>query len=105
MQNQHGREIKALSLLSGGLDSSTLLGLVLSRGYDVTALTFDYGQRHSRELQSAKNVASHYGVDHRIIKIDLRNIGGSSLTDDISIPEIPLESIGKEIPTTYVPAR
>jgi len=58
MQNPPGKGIKAVSLLSGGLDSSTLLGYVLSLGYDVTALSFDYGQRHSREIQSAKRVAN-----------------------------------------------
>ena len=105
MQNPPGKGIKAVSLLSGGLDSSTLLGYVLSLGYDVTALSFDYGQRHSREIQSAKGVAKHYGVEHRIMRIDLRAIGGSALTDDIEVPEYRIESIGKEIPVTYVPAR
>ncbi|MEM3860951.1 MAG: 7-cyano-7-deazaguanine synthase QueC [Thermoplasmatales archaeon] len=105
MQNQPGKGIKAISLLSGGLDSTTLLAFVLSKGYDVTALTFDYGQKHSRELKSAKNVASHYGVQHRIFKIDLRTIGGSALTDNLPIPDVPLKDIGTEIPITYVPAR
>ncbi len=104
MQNQHGKN-KAVSLLSGGLDSSTMLGYVISRGYEVTALSFDYGQRHRRELISAKKIAEHYKVDHRIMKLDLRTIGGSALTSDIEVPDVNIDSIGKEIPITYVPAR
>ncbi len=104
MQNQHGKS-KAVSLLSGGLDSSTMLGYVISKGYDVTALSFDYGQRHRRELISAKKIAEHYKVDHRIMKLDLRTIGGSALTSDIEVPDVNIDSIGKEIPVTYVPAR
>jgi len=102
----HGMDIKAISLLSGGLDSTTVLGLVISRGYDVTALSFDYGQRHSRELESAKKIAKHYGIEHKIIKLDLRAVGGSALTDNINVPKNKIEEIGKEgIPVTYVPAR
>jgi 7-cyano-7-deazaguanine synthase len=82
MQSQSGR-VKAVSLLSGGLDSSTLLAYVISLGYEVVALSFDYGQRHNRELKSAEKVAAYYKVQHRIMKIDLRGIGGSALTDDI----------------------
>ncbi len=104
MQNQHGKS-KAVSLLSGGLDSSTMLAYVISKGYDVTALSFDYGQRHRRELISAKKIAEHYKVDHRIMKLDLRTIGGSALTSDIEVPDVNIDSIGKEIPVTYVPAR
>lgn len=104
MQDQLGKN-KAVSLLSGGLDSSTMLGYVLSKGYEVTALSFDYGQRHSRELISAKNIAKYYGVSHKILKLDLRAIGGSALTSDLEVPDVNIESIGKEIPVTYVPAR
>jgi len=104
MQSQYGR-VKAVSLLSGGLDSSTLLAYVISLGYEVVALSFDYGQRHNRELKSAEKVAAYYKVQHRIMKIDLRGIGGSALTDDISVPNLPLNEIGKDIPVTYVPAR
>jgi len=104
MQNPSGNK-RAVSLLSGGLDSSTLLSYVVSQGYEVVALSFDYGQRHSRELESARKIADYYKVKHRIMKIDLRAIGGSALTDDISVPESPLNEIGKDIPVTYVPAR
>jgi 7-cyano-7-deazaguanine synthase len=104
MQNLHGN-LKAISLLSGGLDSSTLLSLVVSEGYEVVALSFDYGQRHRRELESARKIAEYYGIEHKIMKIDLRTIGGSALTDDISVPDTALENIGKDIPVTYVPAR
>lgn len=104
MQNQLGK-MKAVSLLSGGLDSSTVLSYAISKGYEVIALSFDYGQRHRKELESAKKIADYYGVKHKIMKIDLRAIGGSALTDDIEIPEVTLRDIGKEIPVTYVPAR
>ncbi|MCW6158887.1 MAG: 7-cyano-7-deazaguanine synthase QueC [Thermoplasmatales archaeon] len=97
--------MKAVSLLSGGLDSSTVLSYAISKGYEVIALSFDYGQRHRKELESAKKIADYYGVKHKIMKIDLRAIGGSALTDDIEIPEVTLRDIGKEIPVTYVPAR
>ncbi len=103
MQSQSGK--KAISLLSGGLDSSTLLSYVLSQGYEVVALSFNYGQRHVRELESAKKIAEYYGVEHRIMNLDLRSIGGSALTSDIKVPDLPVEDIGKEIPVTYVPAR
>ncbi len=103
MQKQHG--LRAISLLSGGLDSSTLLAWAVSQGYEVTALSFNYGQRHSRELESAKKIAKYYGVEHHIMNLDLRSIGGSALTDNIDVPEYKMEEIGKEIPITYVPAR
>ena len=98
-------EMRAVALLSGGLDSSTVLAMALHEGYEVHALSFDYGQRHSRELESAKKIAKYYGVPHKIIKIDLRQIGGSALTDDIDVPERNVEEIKDEIPITYVPAR
>ena len=97
--------MKAVSLLSGGLDSSTVLSYAISKGYEVIALSFDYGQRHRKELESAKRIAEYYGVKHKIMKIDLRAIGGSALTDDIEVPDVTLGAIGKEIPVTYVPAR
>jgi len=103
MQDQRG--LKVINLLSGGLDSSTLLAWAVSQGYEVTALSFDYGQRHNRELESAKKIARYYKVDHNIMKLDLRSIGGSALTDNIEIPDYGMEEIGKEIPVTYVPAR
>lgn len=96
---------KAVSLLSGGLDSSTVLAYALKEGYEITALTIDYGQRHRREIESSKKIAAHFGVPHKIFTFDLRQIGGSALTDDISVPERPLNQIKDEIPVTYVPAR
>lgn len=98
----------AVCLLSGGIDSSTTLAIAL-QNYDVDALTFDYGQRHRRELESAKKVAKHFRVRHRIFKIDLAQIGGSALTDrKINVPSKRTNAIGrigKDIPVTYVPAR
>ena len=96
---------RAVSLLSGGLDSSTVLAYALSMGYSVTALSFDYGQRHSRELESSKKIASFYACEHKIMRLDLRQIGGSALTDEIDIPEREISSISQEIPSTYVPSR
>jgi len=97
--------MRAVVLLSGGLDSSTVLAIALEMGYEVHALSFDYGQRHSRELESAKKIAKYFNVPHKIIKIDLRQIGGSALTDNIDVPERNVDEIEKEIPITYVPAR
>ncbi|MCD6371014.1 MAG: 7-cyano-7-deazaguanine synthase QueC [Thermoplasmata archaeon] len=97
--------MRAVVLLSGGLDSATTLAIAIHRGYEVHALSFDYGQRHSRELESARKIASYYNVPHRIMKVDLRQIGGSALTDDIDVPERDIEDIKNEIPSTYVPAR
>ncbi len=97
--------MRAVVLLSGGLDSSTVLAMALDMGYEVHALSFDYGQRHARELESARKIAEYYNVPHKILKIDLRQIGGSALTDDIEVPSRSVEDIEKEIPITYVPAR
>jgi len=96
---------KAVVLASGGLDSTTVLAIVKSKGFKLYALTFDYGQRHKQELSSAKKVAKHFGaVEHKIIKIDLRCFGGSALTSDMKVPRNRnLQS--KKIPSTYVPAR
>ena len=78
----------AVVLLSGGLDSSTALAIAIERGFTPHAISFRYGQRHSRELEAARAIAQHYGVtDHRVVDIDLRPFGGSALTsDDISRP-------------------
>jgi 7-cyano-7-deazaguanine synthase len=94
---------QAVVLLSGGLDSATVLAFAQSQGFICHALSFDYGQRHSAELQAARCVAAHAGVaEHRIISLDLRQFGGSALTDDsIAVPEAASEGI----PVTYVPAR
>lgn len=95
---------KAVVLLSGGLDSATTLAIALDDGYDVYALSFDYGQKHNKELKCAEKIAEHYKVKHKIVKIDL-SWGKSALTDKkIKIPE-SRKNIGKNIPVTYVPAR
>lgn len=92
---------RAIVLLSGGLDSTTCLAWAQAR-YECFALSFSYGQRHSSELDAATTLAKRAGVEHRIIDIDLRQLGGSALTDDsIAVPEN--EPGG--IPVTYVPAR
>jgi 7-cyano-7-deazaguanine synthase len=98
----------AIVLLSGGMDSSTALAMTRKAGMDVIALTFDYGQRHRKEVAAAKRVASHFSVkDHRMVRIDLRAIGGSALTDRrVAVPvRRSLQDIGEGIPATYVPAR
>ncbi|MCQ8183118.1 7-cyano-7-deazaguanine synthase QueC [Methylomonas sp. SURF-1] len=93
----------AVILLSGGLDSITVLALAQRQGFVCHALSFDYGQRHNAELEAARNIASHYRVAaHKIINLGLSSIGGSALTDaNIDVPTSP--QIG--IPVTYVPAR
>ncbi|MGI0148776.1 MAG: 7-cyano-7-deazaguanine synthase QueC, partial [Thermoplasmata archaeon] len=93
---------------SGGMDSATALAMTRKEVSDVIALTFDYGQRHRKEITAAKRVAAHFRVhDHRIVTLDLRPIGGSALTDrQIAVPEQRrIEEIGRGIPATYVPAR
>jgi len=90
------------------MDSATALAIAKADGFDVIALTIDYGQRHRREIDAAKKVAKHFGVrDHRVVSLDLTPIGGSALTDKaIRVPEQRrLEEIGRGIPVTYVPAR
>lgn len=93
----------AVILLSGGLDSTTVASLLRSRGEKFSALTLDYSQRHSREIDAAINIASKLGAaEHLVMKIDLSGIGGSALTDrNIDVPEPG----GEGIPATYVPAR
>ena len=97
----------AVVLLSGGLDSATALAIARSWGYENYALSFDYGQRHSRELEAAKKIAKSLGTkEHRIIKIDNQLFGGSALTDGVDVPKSHSEKeIGSGIPVTYVPAR
>lgn len=92
---------KAVVLVSGGLDSATTLAMAQADGFECHALAVDYGQRHHSELQAAQRVADARGVSLKIIKLDLRTIGGSALTDDIDVPE----QAGEGIPVTYVPAR
>ena len=97
----------AVVLLSGGLDSATCLAIAKSRGYRVHAVSFDYGQRHRVELDFATRLAERLGADlHRILRVDLRPIGGSALTDDIPVPKHrSAAEISSGIPSTYVPAR
>ena len=97
----------AVLLLSGGLDSTTMLALAVQQGFDVHAMTFRYGQRHSSEIEAARRVARAYGVrDHVVADIDLRTFGGSALTADIDVPKDRTDAaISHGIPITYVPAR
>lgn len=96
----------AVVLLSGGLDSTTLLAMAREEGYLLYALTFCYGQRHHQELMAAKRVAEYFQVDeHRIVDIDLRAFGGSALTSDIEVPKGNGVNKNALIPVTYVPAR
>jgi len=95
----------AVVLLSGGLDSTTVLAIARAEGLECHCLTVDYGQRHRVEIQAARRVADALGAaSHRIITLDLRAIGGSALTDDIEVPKDREQESG-EIPITYVPAR
>ncbi|HEY0155183.1 MAG TPA: 7-cyano-7-deazaguanine synthase QueC [Longimicrobium sp.] len=97
----------AVVLLSGGLDSTTTLAIALARGHRVYGLSFDYGQRHRAELEAARRVAERFGiVDHRVLRMDLRAIGGSALTADVEVPKArAVAEMAREIPVTYVPAR
>jgi len=100
--------VRAVLLLSGGLDSTTLLALAMHEKFDVYAMTFRYGQRHSSEIEAARRVAATYAVrDHVIVDIDLRTFGGSALTSDIAVPkDRDVSDTGHSgIPITYVPAR
>ena len=91
----------AVVLLSGGLDSATVLAMATDRGYRCHALSVDYGQRHRSELLAAQKVAASMSAELKTVKLDLRTFGGSALTDDIDVPETQSEGI----PVTYVPAR
>ncbi len=96
---------KAVVLLSGGLDSTTCAAIAKSEGYEIYALTFDYGQRHSKETEYARKVGEMLGVkEHKIVNMDLSDIAASALTRDIDIPE-DRDIDSDEIPVTYVPAR
>ncbi|OED35171.1 7-cyano-7-deazaguanine synthase QueC [PVC group bacterium (ex Bugula neritina AB1)] len=98
---------KAIILYSGGLDSSTLLALLHYRGYEIYTLTFDYGQKHSVELEKSTLLSKDYSVkDSKVITIDLRSFGGSSLTSNVPVNKHLSENFTtNEIPLTYVPAR
>ena len=97
----------AVLLLSGGLDSTTLLALATREGYAVHAMSFRYGQRHQHELSAARAVAAKYGVArHVVVEIDLRVFGGSALTADIDVPkDRDAAEMSSGVPITYVPAR
>ena len=103
---QHKEHCKAVVLLSGGLDSATVLAIAAKDGFAVHALSFDYGQRHRIELIAAKTLAKAFGAQHSIVSFDLRQFGGSALTGDLAVPKNrPHEDISSGIPVTYVPAR
>ncbi len=98
----------AVVLLSGGLDSTTVLAHAIAEGFDAWAMTFRYGQRHATEIDAARRVAAAYPVrDHVIVDIDLRTFGGSALTSELAVPkDRPMDgAAGNGIPITYVPAR
>lgn len=112
--SNNNKQQNAVVLLSGGLDSVTCLYWAKSRYASVTAVSFDYGQRHNSELVAAKNIAAKAGVNHRIIDIDIAQLGGSSLTDhSMSVPDGDADKFPSHtdtidndaIPNTYVPAR
>ena len=98
---------KAVILSSGGLDSTTVIAIAQSEGFEIYSLSFDYGQRHVYELKAAKKIAERFQVaKHLVISIDLHAIGGSALTDDLDVPKSRnMKTMTSEIPITYVPAR
>lgn len=104
---QHRPQPPAVVLLSGGLDSTTVLALAQSQGFAVHALSFRYGQRHQHELEAARKIAARAGVvRHAVVDIDLAQFGGSALTSDLAVPkDRPASEISHGIPITYVPAR
>lgn len=98
---------KAVILVSGGLDSATTLAIAKDQGYECYAMSFNYGQRHQVELQSAETISTEMGaVEHKVVNLGLSDIGGSALTDDnIDVPQHASDDIEEGIPVTYVPAR
>ena len=99
-------KMKAVVLVSGGLDSTTCLAIAREQNFDLYALTLNYGQRHDHELNSARMIVDFFNIhDHSIIDIDLAQFGGSALTDQIDVPKKRDLSDMDEIPVTYVPAR
>jgi 7-cyano-7-deazaguanine synthase len=98
---------RAVALASGGLDSSTAIALARKQGFEIYALSVDYGQRHRFELEAARHILRSLNITHHtIVAIDLRQFGGSALTADIEVPKSrDLDRISAEIPVTYVPAR
>ncbi|PYY14816.1 MAG: 7-cyano-7-deazaguanine synthase QueC [Acidobacteria bacterium] len=103
---EHQTKPKAIVLLSGGLDSATVLAIARRDGFTPHTLSFDYGQRHRVELRAAKQLAAAFGAEHSVMSFDLRQFGGSALTGDIDVPKDRRESqMANGIPVTYVPAR
>ncbi|RLI86477.1 MAG: 7-cyano-7-deazaguanine synthase QueC [Candidatus Altiarchaeales archaeon] len=99
---------RAICLLSGGVDSAVASAIAKDHGYEIYAITFDYGQRHKKEIECAKKLAEFFRVrEHKIFRIDLNEIGNSALTSNKKIPERGIEEIknSRQIPETYVPAR
>jgi 7-cyano-7-deazaguanine synthase len=98
---------KAVVLLSGGLDSTTCLAMAKAQGFEPVCLTIEYGQRHAVELERAREFAQAMGIsDFRVVRLDLRAVGGSALTDDIAVPKGRSDAeLEQGIPPTYVPAR
>ncbi len=98
---------KAVVLVSGGLDSATTLAIARDSGYECYAMSFNYGQRHQVELESAKNISVSLGaIEHKVVNLGLGDIGGSALTDNsIAVPQSNSEHVAEGIPVTYVPAR
>tara|TARA_R110002072_G_scaffold42064_9_gene117829 strand:- start:121475 stop:122182 length:708 start_codon:yes stop_codon:yes gene_type:complete len=103
---QIAADTPAVILLSGGLDSSTVLAIAQDQGYTCHTLAFDYGQRHRNELDACTQIASSMNAaSHRVFNLDIGSFGGSALTEDISVPKDRDESAMDDIPITYVPAR
>lgn len=97
---------RAIALISGGLDSAVTAAVAKSKGFEVYGITFSYGQRHDIEVEAAQSVCEQIGVaQHKIFELDLTQIGGSSLTSDLSVPRMREDIEGEGIPNTYVPAR
>lgn len=107
MKRSASTRAKAVVLLSGGLDSATVLGVARDEGFECFALSVDYGQRHRGELDAARRLAASMGVTrHATVRIDLRSLGGSALTDEMDVPKDRDEQhLASSIPVTYVPAR
>ncbi len=107
LQSETKSSNRAVVLLSGGLDSSTTLAIARSLGYELYALSFDYGQKHRFELQAARNLAEAFGtISHVVMSLDLSVFGGSALTSDLPVPKGRSEQeMEQSIPVTYVPAR
>jgi 7-cyano-7-deazaguanine synthase len=107
VENSDTAQRKGVVLLSGGLDSATVLAIARAEGFEPCAITFRYGQRHAQEVESVRRVAASQGVArHVVLDIDLAQFGGSALTADIAVPKHETaDEIGTNIPVTYVPAR